>query len=446
LQLTQTALDSAGDMALWIDREGRVVYANRMACEILGYSEEELLGLQVYDYDPIASLQDFQQSWDRVQNEGPVTFEATHRTKTGTMLPVEVSLYYLKFGDRELIASFSRDITERKEIEASLRESEKQYRRFFEAIENASEGIVLWGPDERLIMHNSGYKEIFGHYADIMEPGLLYEDFLRRRAVSGLVDEDPIKAENYIAGRLQDHRNKSAVIRELVRDDKIIHFRKEKMPDGSVITFHTDITQLKHREDLLRQAQKMEAVGQLTGGIAHDFNNMLAGLQGNLDLMSDGLSSQAEREERLIRAKAIVQRGADLTKHLLAFSRKQNLQPKAIDVGELVDHMGDLMQRSLGETITINMDFASDLWPAMVDPHQLENAILNLAINARDAMSNGGTLSVHGHNIKVNDDNKENMAGLTNGDYAVISVHDHSTRLFSKHQLYQRFPRIVWFE
>jgi len=185
-----------------------------------------------------------------------------------------------------------------------------------------------------------------------------------------------------------------------------------------------DVTEERYREAQLRQALKMEVVGQLTGGIAHDFNNMLAGLQGNLDLMSDPTISEEERLQRLDRSKAIVERGATLTKQLLAFSRKQNLQPKATDVGGLMDAMLDLMRRSLGETIAISMDFAPGLWPALVDPNQLESAALNLAVNARDAMPNGGTLSLLGRNIQVNSQSGENPLGMAAGDYISISIHD----------------------
>ena len=121
LRLTQFALDHAGDAILWMERDGRIIYANDTSCEMLGYSRKELLTLKVSDYDPNASLDDFARAWNRVNTEGPSVFEATHRTKAGTILPVEVSLYTVNFGDTEIMATYSRDITERKQVEAELR-------------------------------------------------------------------------------------------------------------------------------------------------------------------------------------------------------------------------------------------------------------------------------------------------------------------------------------
>jgi signal transduction histidine kinase len=176
--------------------------------------------------------------------------------------------------------------------------------------------------------------------------------------------------------------------------------------------------------DALRQAQKMEAVEQLTGGLAHDFNNILAGLLGNLHLMGDEEMSAEELGARLERAKSIVQRGADLTRQLLAFSRKQALHPEPVDVEAMIGNMFDLINRSLGEAIKINLDFAEDMWLSQVDNHQLENAVLNLAINARDAMPDGGELSILGRNCRSDELAGVMMLELEAGDYIALSVED----------------------
>ncbi|MFC7051110.1 response regulator [Hansschlegelia quercus] len=157
-----------------------------------------------------------------------------------------------------------------------------------------------------------------------------------------------------------------------------------------------DLTERREAEQQLRQAQKMEAVGQLTGGIAHDFNNLLQVVKGNLDLLAHELEGAATpaMERRLKDAMAGAARGAKLTRQLLAFSRRQPLTPRPTDVGALVQSMTELLDRSLGETIEVSMSVPSESWTALVDPAQLENAVLNLAINARDAMENGGALTI----------------------------------------------------
>ena len=177
-------------------------------------------------------------------------------------------------------------------------------------------------------------------------------------------------------------------------------------------------------EEALRQAQKMEAVGQLTGGIAHDFNNLLTVILGNVDMARTRLGSSGD--ERIDRALASAQKGAErasaLTQRLLAFSRRQPLAPKQIAVSRLLHGMVELISRSLGETILVKTDTTPDLWMVEVDPNQLENAILNLAVNARDAMGGGGTLSLTAANVECGAPMPSGAAAPR--DYLMLSVAD----------------------
>ena len=155
------------------------------------------------------------------------------------------------------------------------------------------------------------------------------------------------------------------------------------------------VAECQQVNDVLRQSQKMEAVGQLTGGIAHDFNNLLQIVTGNLEMLIRGLPADANRLQRAAQnAMAGAMRAATLTQRLLAFSRRQPLAPKPLDPNELISGMSDLMVRTLGEQMTVSTNLALDLWPVEADANQLENAVLNLAVNARDAMGPGGTLTI----------------------------------------------------
>ncbi len=182
-----------------------------------------------------------------------------------------------------------------------------------------------------------------------------------------------------------------------------------------------DITERKVMERVLRQTQKMEAVGQLTGGVAHDFNNLLAVIMGNAELLSVQLGEDNPKIQAVIRAAT---RGAELTQRLLAFSRKQMLQPQAIELNALVGGMIDLLGRTLGETIEIKTSSALGLWQPEVDPGQLESALLNLAINARDAMSEGGTLVIETGNASLDEAFARNHSDVTPGDYVMLAVSD----------------------
>jgi signal transduction histidine kinase/CheY-like chemotaxis protein len=178
-------------------------------------------------------------------------------------------------------------------------------------------------------------------------------------------------------------------------------------------------------EEQLRQAQKLDAIGQLTGGIAHDFNNLLTAVMGNLDLLarhSEGADPRLQRWAKS--ALEAAKRGATLTQHLLAFSRRQPLDPKPTDIVQLLSSMLDLLRRTLGENIEIQTMVAAGLWPAFVDVNQLDSAILNIAINARDAMDGRGRLLIEAHNVVVDADAPSPQSEMASGDYVLISISD----------------------
>jgi PAS domain S-box-containing protein len=192
---------------------------------------------------------------------------------------------------------------------------------------------------------------------------------------------------------------------------------------SAVGTIVTDVTDQKHAEAQLSQAQRMEAVGQLTGGVAHDFNNMLTAILLNADVLAthvqdDGLRQLAEAMRRA------AEHGADLTRRLLAFGRRQTLLPRPTDINELLADMVPLMERTLGEHIEIKLARGADLWPATVDRGQLESAVLNLAVNARDAMPNGGRLTIETANAELDESYASSNPDVRAGSYVMIAISD----------------------
>jgi PAS domain S-box-containing protein len=196
--------------------------------------------------------------------------------------------------------------------------------------------------------------------------------------------------------------------------------------DGVVYGVGRDVTQRKHLEDQLRQAQKMEAVGQLTGGIAHDFNNLLTGIVGALDLLQTRIAQgRTENIQRYTNAAMdSANRAAALTHRLLAFARRQPLDPKPVDANRLVGSMQELLRSTLSESIELDYARADDLWLTLCDPHQLESAILNLVINARDAMPNGGRVTIGTGNASLDSAQAGRHRDADPGLYVVISVSD----------------------
>jgi PAS domain S-box-containing protein len=197
--------------------------------------------------------------------------------------------------------------------------------------------------------------------------------------------------------RYTAHRTMAGVTRTI----DVMFVRVPELHEGDYFIMATarDLTEREAIEERLRQSQKMEAVGQLTGGLAHDFNNLLTAIIGNLELLAPRVAGDARATTYLGGAQRAAENGARLTEQLLAFSRRQHLQPRAIDLNEIIGGMRDLLVRTIGTAIRVHTDLTPELWPALVDPTQIEIAILNLAINARDAMPLGGSLTIETRNL-----------------------------------------------
>ncbi len=201
---------------------------------------------------------------------------------------------------------------------------------------------------------------------------------------------------------------------------------KAPVSTGGFIIGMVDITARMRAEATLRQSQKMEAIGHLTGGVAHDFNNLLQVISANLDLAAVGetVKSDSRLKERLENAMGAVVRGSRLTGQLLAFARRQALAPKSVDLGRVIRDMSDMLRRTLGETIAVETVIAGGLWNTLVDPSQVENTVLNLAINARDAMPDGGKLTLEVANAYLDDTYAGGHNEVTSGQYVMLAVTD----------------------
>ena len=308
------------------------------------------------------------------------------------------------------------NVTSNKLSEEALRR-EKEFSEFL--IRSSTEGILVFDREFRVTLWNPGIERITGMSADRM----LGRRFLEVLASSiGSATETAMRAA--LDGRetsLDDQRYSIAATgREGFFEAYFapLYSRGRNVIGG--IGFLRETTERRRIEDALRQSQKMEAVGQLTGGIAHDFNNMLTVIAGNLELLESKLSDRPRLLRLVNSATLAASRAEKLTQQLLTFSRRQQLRPQPIDFNQIVIGMDDLLRRTVGEHIEIRKQLSAELWPALADPNQIETALLNLILNARDAISHPGQITVETGNAVVT----AGQGDIAPGAYATLAVVD----------------------
>jgi signal transduction histidine kinase/CheY-like chemotaxis protein len=285
-------------------------------------------------------------------------------------------------------------------------------------LESLHDPIFVMDAEGRVVAWNEAFLRLSG-WDPARHPALTRDQLLSDRSPAMQALLDPLKLE---AGTL-DH---SPTIRTSY-DGRDYEVSRGEMSGGGAVVRLVDITEKLRDEMALRQGQKMEATGQLTGGMAHDFNNILQVIQANLDLVKSAVPADPSVLARLSAAGAAADRGARLTQQLLAFARRQPLAPQPTNVARLVRDLADLLRHSLGERIAMRLDIAAEPWNAKIDPGQLENAILNLAINARDAMPDGGTVTIEVSNATLDRRYAALHPDVTPGPYVLVAVNDTGT-------------------
>jgi len=423
-------VQSVTDYAIYmLDLQGRVTSWNAGARRFKGYEADEIVGEHFSRfYTPEERARGIPKiALATAEREGRFEAEGWRVRKDGSRFWANVVIDPVRDPAGTLVgfAKVTRDLTERRLAEEELRRSQQRFRLLVQSVIDYA--IYMLDTDGRVTSWNAG-AERFKGYA---EAEILGEHFSRfyteedrqtgipRIALETARREGRFEAEGWRV-RKDGSRFWASVIIDRVRDD-----------DGQLIGFAKvtrDLTERRAIEGQLRQSQKMEAVGQLTGGLAHDFNNLLTGISGSLEMMQVRMSQgrTAEFDRYFVAAQGAVKRAAALTHRLLAFSRRQTLDPKPTNVNRLLSGLEELVRRTVGPSIRVELVEAGGLWPTLVDPNQLENAVLNLCINARDAMPDGGKLTIETAN-KWLDERAARQQDLPVGQYVSICVTDTGT-------------------
>ncbi len=414
-------LDSATAAIITIDSRGRIETVNQSAERMFGYAATELAGRNVSTLmpEPYSSQHDGYLARYLATGERRVIGvgrEVQGLRRDGTIFPMHLSVGEYSIGGERFFTGIVHDLSAQRAIEDRLDREQALFRSIFDSLPDA---VVICDTGYRIRLVNPAFTETFGFTQD---------EVLGKSC--GSLCERPQDAERFgrpgspVAGSRpeimlfrrrsgQTFPARGAHLAIVDRNGNVI---------GGLALIH-DVTAERQQAAALLQAQRVEAVGQLTGGVAHDFNNLLTVILGNIELLEPRLESELSRS-LASEAREAAEMGARLTDRLLTFARRQRLETCRINLNEFVLSLTELLRRTIGSDIDLSTSLAADLWSTEADPGQIENAVLNLAINGRDAMPGGGRLVIETRNTSLDAEDVADVPGFAAGDYVVLSVAD----------------------
>ena len=416
-------VSSATDVIFEADAEGYFRFVNPQTLKVFEFAQDEVIGRRFTefiraDYRPQILHHYYRQTRDGRLNSY-VEFPAI--TKSGKEVWLGQNAWIITDATGKLtgMQAVARDITERRNTEEALRAAEAKYRAL---VEQSLMGVYIM-QDERLVYVNPKAAAMLGYTQDELIDLTAPFAFLHEL-------DRPLVREQL--ARLEPDRVPSVqlAIRGVRKDGEVIQVEAfcsitEFGDQRAILTTVHDISDRVKLEEQLRQAQKMEAVGRLAGGIAHDFNNLLAAIRGNAELMSHRVKKDPAMAAEVAEILHAADRAASLTRQLLAFSRKQVLQPVALDINEIVGGVSRMARRIIGTHVQLRLDLSPSISQVLADPAQVEQVLLNLIVNARDAMPSGGTITVHTANVTLDADAPEIIqAGIAPGAFVMLEVSD----------------------
>ena len=412
----RSLVENVPDIIMTLDCEGVILFINRL---LPGFSRQQIVGASAYNFVPKDFRAEARRRIEHVFKTGETIedqIEAMGANRTTAWYSCRVGP--IRDGEQIVAATLiATDITVQKRVEESLRESEARFRQIAENIQE-----VFWVVDifskSRLVYVSPAYEKIWGHTCKS-----LYDD--PSSLLKTIHPEDRGRVE---AARSKQVKGEYDEIYKIIRPDgeiRWIHDRSFPVLNESkqvyrIVGLAEDITERKQIEVQFFQSQKMEAFGRLAGGVAHDFNNLLTVIAGYNEIVLNAFNPNDPRRDCVVEIGKAAERASALTGQLLAFSRQQVMQPKVINLNSVFKNVEKMLSRLIGEDILLESQPAEELGCVKADPGQLENVLMNLAVNARDAMPHGGTLTIKTENTTVYEGN----ADVAPGDYVMVSVTD----------------------
>ncbi len=420
---TQSVLKTAVDGIVTITERGVIQSFNPAAEKIFGYTQKEVVGQKVNILmpEPHRSRHDhYVQSFIDTGQRKIIGIgrETMGRRKDGSTFPIELAVSEVVVGKRRYFSGIIKDITQRHQSASALKNSEERFRVLVEAM---NDGLAVQDADGKIVYVNPRFCEILGYD----------QQCLMGKMVTDLMDTaSQIVLQSELEGRPSPQAGMVELQMEKDNGDplhvhvaaKAIHSPIGKFRGSFVVI--TDVTQVKKLQRQLIQSQKMEAIGRLAGGVAHDFNNLLTVILGYVDLSMEELAKQDPLYKNLLQIDDAAKRAGKLTRQLLAFSRKQVLQPVVIELNSIVSDLEEMLHRLIGEDILLNTWLDPKAGAIKADPGQIEQVIVNIAVNARDAMPDGGQLTIETHHVRLVEGHLGIETDVPPGDYAMIAVTD----------------------